>query len=264
MRVYLAAICLFSSMVAQADLFGELKALGESLQKQIPTTTQNPNNTTTPISDDPVTGPSGIVASCSEINAFRYGDNKSFNISQKDWTPEMVSFLKNTVDRCSQQTISLQTPNNYDDKVMQINRRAEEKKAELDAAYANELQKKQQQAVINSQQTQQSEIEQKYQQFTDCQNGDEFLLYQAQEVIIIHQQNINRFKGAQANDRKITQESGVRDLNNERQLGAAIVGERNELDHYFTRYKKLGGVAKSPQMVTHLLKSPCEQYRTNF
>lgn len=27
MRVYLAAICLFSSMVAQADLFRELKAL---------------------------------------------------------------------------------------------------------------------------------------------------------------------------------------------------------------------------------------------
>lgn len=53
-----------------------------------------------------------------------------------------MEFLKSTVDRCAQKTIDLQTPNNYDIKVMQINNTAKDKKADIDIAYSNAIQKK--------------------------------------------------------------------------------------------------------------------------
>lgn len=86
MRVYLAAICLFTSTMVQADWFGDLKALGEELQKHAPANTQSINNPTAPTINELILGPCGIVVKCSDLQKFANNPTDPFNIRTKDWT----------------------------------------------------------------------------------------------------------------------------------------------------------------------------------
>lgn len=258
MRWYFMGICLLSSMTAQADLLENLKALGQAIQAQsIPSISQSAAVPTSSFSDEPVSGPGGIMASCSSIRSFNQSNREAFHVHFEDWTPEMLDFLKNTADRCAQQKISLLTPNNYDMKVMQINGNTDRQKSDLEGAYLIGIDTKKQQANSRQLQAQQLEIEQRQQQRSDCKAGKAFKLYESQELVMVHAHNIDLYKQLQAKDRSIAKESGVRDLETERQLGAYIVNEREQMNDAFNQYKQLGGTAKVPQLMTHQYQNSC-------
>ena len=149
MRWFLVALWLFNSSVVQAGLLNKLKSLGQTLQQQQASPrSQNIDDATFPLSDEPVTGPGGIVARCSDFIKVK-NDKEAFNVHRQDWTPEILDFLKNTVDGCAQQKINLQTPNNYDIKVLQIEGESKQMKIYLDGAYSDGIyQKKQQEECL--------------------------------------------------------------------------------------------------------------------
>lgn len=92
-----------------------------------------------------------------------------------------------------------------------------------------------------------------------CQAQKQFQLYQAQESVISTIDQIAGWKRNQAEERRIVAASGVRDLGEERNNGEWIIQLSDDLKGYFADYKRLGGKAKSPNSVKHLLKDPCSE-----
>lgn len=90
-----------------------------------------------------------------------------------------------------------------------------------------------------------------------CHSKKQYLLYQAQENIIDSFEQLAGWEANRAKERRISKESGVRNLSEEYNNGAWIVQIRETIKEEWTAYKKFGGKASTPKGVKHTAKNPC-------
>lgn len=86
-------------------------------------------------------------------------------------------------------------------------------------------------------------------------------LYNVEERIIAGRGNLANYRSALAQEHRIAQTSGVRDLRRERNEGEAIVELQDDMKVDFEDYKQLGGKARSPDRVAHAGADPCAAFR---
>lgn len=91
----------------------------------------------------------------------------------------------------------------------------------------------------------------------DCTKRPSVQLFNAQEDVIRLREELDEYVKMQRYERKVSQESGVRNLRNEYEIGSKIVELRESIDETFREYRKLGGKAPSSQAVRHTIKDFC-------
>lgn len=127
--------------------------------------------------------------------------------------------------------------------------------ADADARSQFEKQKKQEQAE------KELKLQESQRVLAECQTTKQFKLYDSQESVIDTIDQISGWKEKKAQERRYVNESGVRDLGEERNIGGWIVSLQDSLKEFFSEYKKLGGKASTPSKVTHKLQDPCSSLR---
>lgn len=90
-----------------------------------------------------------------------------------------------------------------------------------------------------------------------CHSKKQYLLYQAQENIIDGFEQLAGWEANRARERRISRESGVRNLSEEYNNGVWIVQIKETIKEEWATYKKLGGKASTPKGVKHALENPC-------
>lgn len=213
----------------------------------------------------------GMRASCAEIDDFANGQmdaqDTAFNIKKFEWTGDMISFISSKINQCYEQLKydfgnhlnhsvlekitgtqknALQRVNdifyeNHRRVQVEKDRQEEEKRQEI--AHTGE-------AKVMAQKKLQEKI-------SACQSTKRYQLYDAQESVIGDLDNRAGWERSVTKERKISRASDVRNLTAEYNNGAWLVEINENLKNDWEKYKALGGTAKSPRKVTHLLTDPC-------
>lgn len=181
-------------------------------------------------------GPGGIEASCVQISAFETGDAGSiFNIKAPQWTPEMFAFLNEKADSCADEKIKLVPASMRDSQIKIIQAENRKIKKNISIVYAQNQGNEQPPVVAKPS--------------ADCYTTNESKLYNSQQALIelnIRLADINRL---QNRERKISQESGIRNLARERDIAETKIYYTELRDAEFKKYKELGGKATSADKV---------------
>lgn len=98
-------------------------------------------------------------------------------------------------------------------------------------------------------------------QLKACEATDAYRLYDAQEVVIEDIETQQNLKKAVARQKQLVSMSGVRRLDEERQIAEEQLAVKEALKEHWAEYKSAGGKAASPQAVKHKIEDPCDSFR---
>jgi len=118
-----------------------------------------------------------------------------------------------------------------------------------------EARKRENDAQVAEEKKIQDELERKKQ---ICYSSKKYLLYEQQEMIIIHNVSLELSRNRQKFEREISNESGMVNKSAVYAIGKDIVVAKRNLNEAWNKYKRLGGKASSPSKVSHSLKNPCD------
>lgn len=98
-------------------------------------------------------------------------------------------------------------------------------------------------------------------QLKTCEATQSYRLYAAQEAVIEDIETQQNLKKAVARQKQLVSMSGVRRLDEERQIAEEQLAVKEALKEHWAEYKSGGGKAASPQAVKHKIEDPCDSFR---
>jgi hypothetical protein len=129
----------------------------------------------------------------------------------------------------------------------------------------HELKRQQEIAKIEQEQAQRDQAYRKDQeriaQLKTCEATQVYRLYAVQEAVIEDIETQQNLKKAVARQKQLIKMSGVRRLNEERQIAEEQLDVQSALKEHFAEYKSAGGKAASPNAVKHKIEDPCDSFR---
>ena len=211
-------------------------------------------------------GPGKMQASCRDLERFGLGDFDSidlvFGVPKSQWDKNMVSFVGAAAYDCGellkkllkeQSSLTSSEHLGIFNMVSMIDKKAQNIGAE------NEVRSK---TEIATKVAQEENIKRaKAAQLSTCESSANHQLFLTQTIVLNSIDDLTGFREAQARERRIARESGVRNLLIERQNGAGIVAASDNFKEAWAQYKSLGGKAASPQKLSRSQNDPCESIR---
>ncbi|MGZ8251779.1 MAG: hypothetical protein ACXWT7_05505 [Methylophilaceae bacterium] len=244
----IAGSLMLTPLTSSADIFGVLKAVGDALQEGQPQAASNSSDgpakatstEATQPADSPQIGPEGIEATCKQVMVIDEPSSADvFNVKVNDWTPETVTFLNGVVDRCFDGALESMDKRPYETNKVSYNMSRANAKQSFRFAYV---------AAVNAKREAKNK---------ECYKSPSFLFYAKQDDVVNMSNHIAELREVQARERKITKESGVRDLAKERSIGEGIVRYTEIRAGLFNEYKRMGGKELTADKVTKNLANPC-------